>query len=104
MKPLLSSDGKTGLLVHDHGDGRVEATALFSTSEVPGAGLELLKGAIDNEGVNYVECFGPVLPVLYGTLGFVADTTSSFDPQYAPSNWDSARFDSPDYVTMRIPK
>jgi len=103
MKPLLSADGKTGLLIHDHGDGRIEATALFNNGE-SGAGLKLLKDAIDNHGVNYVECFGPALPLMYGKLGFQVESKSAFDPQYAPDNWNYEKFGTPDYYTMRIPK
>jgi len=103
MKPLLSADGKTGLLIHDHGDGRIEATALFNNGE-SGAGLQLLKNAIDNHGVNYVECFGPALPVMYGKLGFEVESQNSFDPQYAPTDWNYDKFGTPDYYTMRITK
>ena len=103
MKPLLSADGKTGLLIHDHGDGRIEATALFNNGE-SGAGLQLLKNAIDNHGVNYVECFGPALPVMYGKLGFEVESQNSFDPQYAPTDWNYEKFGTPDYYTMRITK
>ena len=103
MKPLLSADGKTGLLIHDHGDGRIEATALFNNGE-SGAGLQLLKNAIDNHGVNYVECFGPALPVMYGKLGFEVESKNSFDPQYAPTDWNYDKFGTPDYYTMRITK
>jgi hypothetical protein len=37
MTPILRNDGKTGVLIHDHGDGRVEATALFNVG-TKGAG------------------------------------------------------------------
>ena len=104
MVPMLSRDGKTGLLVHDHGDGRVEATALFSTSNKAGAGLRLLKDAIDKQGVNYVECFGEFLPKAYETVGFKAESKSPFDPQYAPDDWDYKKFGTPNYYTMRLEK
>ncbi|MES1975737.1 MAG: zeta toxin family protein [Pseudomonadota bacterium] len=103
MVPLTANGGKTGVLVHDHGDGRIEATALYNVSDVPGAGRAILKDAIDNHGVNYVECYGPVLPELYKTLGFQVSERFPFDPSQAAPTWDYAQFDHPDYVTMRLP-
>ena len=104
MKALMTRDGKTGLLVHDHGDGRVEATALFSMSDRKGDGLKLLKDAIENHGVNYVECFGEFLPQAYAKVGFQVESKSPFDPQYAPDNWDYEKFGRPNYYTMRLGK
>lgn len=102
MVPVTTNDGQTGVLVWDHGDGRVEATALYNVSDVPGAGVAILQDAIDNHGVNYVEAFGPYLPELYATLGFADDEVFDFDPEQAPDNWNSERFDEPDYHTMRL--
>ena len=102
MTPLLSHGGKAGVLVHDHGDGRIEATALFNDSGQRGAGIGLLRTAIAEHGVNYAECFGPALPRLYGTLGFADDQVYPFDPAQSPPGWDRARFDSPEYHTMRL--
>ena len=102
MTPLLSHGGKAGVLVHDHGDGRIEATALFNDSGQHGAGVALLRQAIAEHGVNYAECFGPALPRLYGTLGFADDQVYKFDPAQSPPGWNRARFDSPEYHTMRL--
>src|ERR1035437_5296122 len=44
MTPLLRNDGKTGVLIHDHGDGRIEATALFNVGP-RGGGATLLREA-----------------------------------------------------------
>ena len=101
MTPLLSNDGKTGLLIHDHGDGRIEATALFNTNG-RGEGVQLLRSSIVDHGVNYVECFGPKLPVLYGKVGFRESERYSFDKEQAPKNWNSEEDDSPDYVIMNL--
>lgn len=103
MKPLTANDGKTGLLIHDHGDGRIEATALYNVSGIPGAGRALLQDSVANHGVNYVECFGDGLKTLYQTVGFQVDTTSSFDPQFAPENWNYEKFGTPNYYTMKTP-
>jgi len=102
MTPMLSRDGKTGVLIHDHGDGRIEATALFNSGNKSGSGLRLLKEAVDKYGVNYVECFGDFLKNTYGSVGFKVESTSPFDPQYAPSNWNYKAFGKPNYYTMRI--
>lgn len=102
MTPLLSADGKTGLLIHPHGDGRIEPTALFNTSTTKGAGVAMLREAVDKHGANYVEAYGPVLPRLYATLGFKDDQVYPFDTSMAAKNWDYARFDNPDYHTMRL--
>lgn len=102
MTPLLSNEGKTGMLVHDHGDGRIEGTALFNTANVKGAGLALLKEAIEKHGVNYAECYGPYLPALYKTLGFETESAFDFDPTLADPKWDRAKFDEPKYHIMRL--
>ena len=103
MKPLLSQDGRTGALIHDHGDGRVEATALFSTG-AHGDGLRMLDEAIANHGVNYVECFGPLLNKMYESKGFKDDAVFPFDREQAPADWNYERDGTPDYHTMRLGK
>lgn len=102
MKLFTTKDGKAGVAVHDHGDGRVEATALFNNGAAKGAGLALLRHTVANEKVNYVECFGPALNKLYGTLGFKVSTQNSFNPTFAPPNWNTEKHDSPDYFTMKL--
>lgn len=102
MQPLTANDGKTGLLITDHGDGRIEAMSLYNVSDVPGAGVALLRDAIENHGVNYVECYGPYLNTIYEGLGFVDSDTAAFDPSMAASDWNSERFDEPDYHMMRL--
>ena len=52
MTPLLSNGRKTGQAIWNHGDGRIEATALFNESGIKGAGSRLLKETVDNHGVN----------------------------------------------------
>ena len=101
MTPLLSPDGRTGCLIHDHGDGRIEATALFSMG-VSGTGEAMLKDAIANHGVNYVECFGEHLPQVYARVGFTDTEVMPFNPEYAPDNWNYERFGTPDYHLMEL--
>lgn len=100
---MLSNDGQTGMAVKDHGDGRIEGTALFNQGGPPGAGLAMLRLGVEAHGVNYLEAYGPVLPKLYGQLGFQVVEKSPFSPTLAPPGWDYDKFDSPDYFTMRLP-
>jgi hypothetical protein len=102
MKLYASADGKAGVAVHDHGDGRVEATALFNGGGAKGAGLGLLDHVMRVAGVNYVECYGPRLNTLYAPLGFKVDSKSRFNKQYAAKTWDFKRFDSPNYYAMKL--
>jgi hypothetical protein len=102
MKLFVTKSGDAGVAVHDHGDGRVEATALFNSGNTKGAGLLLLAHTIEHAKVNYVECYGPKLNQLYEKLGFKPDSQSPFNPEYAAPTWDKEKFDSPDYFTMRL--
>lgn len=103
MTPILRNDGKTGVLIHDHGDGRVEATALFNVG-TKGAGGDLLRDVIGSHGVNYVECIGPGLAKYYGTFGFQVSSVEPFDPAKAVSGWNTATMGTPDYYKMRLTK
>ena len=104
MKALyLTPDGKAGVAVHDHGDGRVEATALFNNgSSQKGAGIALLKHAVQDAGVNYVECYGPKLNKLYEGAGFKVTSESPFNAEYAAPTWNYDKFDHPSYYTMSL--
>jgi hypothetical protein len=104
MTALLANDGKTGLLVKDHGDGRIEATALFNNGGGRGAGIAQLKESIAKHGVNYVECFGPTLPEMYAELGFVPSDGApyAFDPAEAPEGWNYDLHNHPAYFVMRL--
>jgi hypothetical protein len=103
MKRLwLTRDGKVGLAIKDHGDGRIEGTALFS--RVPHAGMTLLRASVKLDGVNYVECYGPHLNRRYhDELGFQVVTEDPFSREYAAPNWDYKRFGTPNYYTMKLP-
>ena len=91
--------GQTGLVVINHGEGRIEGGGLFNDGP-SGAGLALLDFAITYYGVNYVECFAP-LNSLYARLGFVVRTQDPFNWEYAPSNWHPS-LRTPDYFTMTL--
>lgn len=101
MKTFLSADGKAGIAVHDHGDGRIEGTALFNNGSSKGAGIAMLQHAVKEGGVNYLECFGEHLRGAYEAAGFKVDTKSPFNREYAPSNWNYERDGEPNYYTLR---
>ena len=100
---FTAEGGKVGVAVHDHGDGRVEGTALFNNGGPKGGGIEMLRHVRDHAGVNYGECYGPKLNKLYETLGLRVDQTFKFDPSMASPAWDYVKDDHPDYMTMRLP-
>jgi hypothetical protein len=102
MNTVTNANGTAGLAVKDHGDGRIEATALFSTEK--GAGIALLHDAIANHGVNYVECYAGQLDKMYEKLGFEEASRDAFNREYASPDWNYDRFGTPDYVTMRLKK
>jgi 8-oxo-dGTP pyrophosphatase MutT (NUDIX family)/GNAT superfamily N-acetyltransferase len=101
MRPLTTNGGDTGVLVHDHGDGRIEATGLYNRSKVKGAGVDLLKHTMAHHGVNYVEAYGPKLPQLYRKAGFQTTEKYRFDRDQADPGWNFRQFDSPSYHIMR---
>lgn len=103
MEGVTSPSGNAGLLVKDHGDGRREGTALFAGPEAAkGEGLRLLDYAVKNHGVNYAECFGPVLPRLYESIGFEVTESYPFNEEYAPKDWNYEAHNHPDYHIMRV--
>ena len=102
MTPVVTNGGLTGCLIHDHGDGRVEATALFNMSGVRGAGEAMLTEAVEHHGVNYVECYGPRLNEIYAKVGFDVVSKDAFNAEWAAPDWNHEKFDSPDYYTMRL--
>lgn len=99
---VMNADGTAGLAVKDHGDGRIEATALFNEGAQKGTGLALLREAVEEHGVNYAEAFGPFLPKYYEGAGFETVETFPFDDDQAPEGWDFERFGRPDYHILRL--
>ena len=95
---MLSADGKTGALVRDLGDGRIEVTALFNIGK-PGAGEDLLLQAIQTKGANYVEAMGKALADRYERIGFIDTSVSPFNPKLAP-DFNIKKFGSAEYHTM----
>lgn len=100
---LVGGDGAAGIAVKDHGDGRIEGTALFSQGGPKGTGSELLQRAVTEHGVNYLECFGERLRSLYERSGFVVESASDFSDEYAPKDWNPEH-GRPKYYTLRRAK
>lgn len=96
----MTNNGKTGLLVHDWGDGRIEMTGLYNGSDVKGGIAPLINQAIQEDGVNYAECFGDHLRATYERYGFHVVESYPFDPTQAPADWNGAKFDSPPYYIL----
>lgn len=102
MKALVvAHGGKVGIAIKDHGDSRIEGTALYNQGGPKGAGLAMLKYAIDHHGVNYVECFGDQLKKMYEGLGFKVTQQDAFNPEYAPKGWPK-ELGTPNYYQMRL--
>lgn len=96
---IMSPDKKAGVLIHDHGDGRMEATGLFNSSPTPGMGSQLMNQAVAG-GANYAEAYGPKLPQIYDKLGFKTVEKYPFDKSLAAPDWDYEKFGTPDYHIM----
>jgi hypothetical protein len=98
----LSATGLSGIAVKDHGDGRIEGTALFNEGDPPGSGSVVLEHAINHAGVNYLECFGDGLRRIYERTGFVVMDRFPFNDEYAPRDWNYGLFGRPDYFTLQL--
>lgn len=102
MTALMRPDKTAGVLIHDHGNGNVEATAMFRTPKAPpGTGGRLLDQAVREHGVNYVEAYGDNLRGLYEKHGFEVESSDPFNSEYAAPGWDYERHGRPNYYTMR---
>jgi 2'-5' RNA ligase len=100
----LSEDGKSGLAVLDHGDGRIEATAAFNDGAPKGTVLKMIEQSVRENEVNYAEAFGPFLPAYYSGIGFKTTEQYSFDEDEAPANWNYELHGRPDYHIMEVGK
>jgi hypothetical protein len=105
MKRLYLVEGdRAGMAVKDHGDGRIEGTALFNqNSGIKGVTRALLRASVKLDGVNYVECFGEDLATMYAAVGFKVASRDPFSREYAPADWKYDLFGTPDYFTMKLP-
>jgi hypothetical protein len=104
MKLFVAEGGKAGIAVHDHGDGRIEATALFNQGGAKGAGALLLAHSIKTAGVNYLECYGENLRKFYESSGFKVKSSAPFNEKYAAPSWNYEKFGRPNYYTLSLEK
>jgi hypothetical protein len=98
----VTADGKCGLAVLNHGDGRIEATGAFNNGAQKGALLDMLRDSTERDGVNYAEAFGPFLPKYYAGAGFGVENEYPFDEEQAPAGWNYEKHGRPNYYTMRL--
>ena len=101
MQTVMVGD-RVGVAIKDHGDGRIEGTALFNNNGPRGSAVKLLALARDNYGVNYLECYGEHLRMLYESLGFVVKTEDAFNEEYAADDWDYDKHNHPAYYTLAL--
>lgn len=100
MIPILENDGQTGVLVWNHGDGRIEMAGGFNNSSVPGAGMDLLRRTRDQYHVNWIEAFEPLDKKYAKELGFHEISRDEWNDEYAPAAWDYDKMGRPSVVYM----
>ena len=90
----LSHDEKSGYAIKADGE-------LISVFSLPGAnqGREAVKSAAKN-GACKLDCLGDFLARLYSNVGFVEVERHPWNDDYAPENWDYAKFKTPDLIFM----
>ena len=59
---------------------------------------------VNEFGVNYLECYGDPLRGIYESIGFKLESSAPFDPAQAKPNWNYAKYNNPNYYTLRLPK
>jgi hypothetical protein len=106
MSPLMADDlkdsriymneeGNVGVAVSSQGD----ITNVFNAGGPPNAGVHAVLKGLD-EGGYTLDCYDGHLPDYYTQFGFVETGRMKFNREYAPKNWDYARFKEPDVVFM----
>ena len=91
---VLMKGGKVGYAISPEGD----LQNLFNNNG-KGAGGEAIIDAIVRGGKT-CDCFDGALPKIYERFGFVRVRDISWDDQYAPANWDYAKWGRPNVVFM----
>lgn len=104
IRTFSAYGGTVGAALTDHGDGRIEAGSLYALPGAPsGAGRDMLRFLIREQGANWLNNFDGPLTEFYLTEGFVVETRDSWNEEYAPPDWNRELFGTPDYVTMGLP-
>mgnify|MGYP001428731850 CR=1 FL=1 len=101
---FLTDDGSAGVAIQDDGNivGVFKNSARNKTKNVV---RDLLLTAVANGG-DHLDCYMTVgksstsLVKMYTELGFEPVAWSPFNREYAPTNWDYARYGEPDVVMM----
>lgn len=74
---------------------------VINASGLPGMGEAAILDAINN-GATTLDAFDGFLPDYYRQFGFEETGRATFDPQYAPADWDYEKYGRPDVVFMRL--
>jgi len=100
---FLTPDGLAGVMVKADGD----ITSVFKHKDGSHHSLrDLLQIAVESGGTK-LDAFDSYLPQAYGNFGFVAESRTPFNDEFAPPGWDYAAFEEagmdprPDIVFMR---
>lgn len=101
IRTYTAFDGKVGVALIEHDDGRIEIGSLFASPDAPdGAGRDMLRFVVRERDGNWLNNFDGPLTEFYREEGFEVVARAPFDPKFAPAGWDFDRFGTPDYVEM----
>ena len=78
-----------------------ELINLFNNSRVKGLGKEAIRAAIEL-GADNLNCFDGPLVSIYNSMGFIETSRVTFNPNFAPYNWNNA-MGTPDVVFLKLP-
>lgn len=92
---FLSEDGNTGVAVTPDGD--IVSVFKNPNGKAKKAVHSILLTALENGGVK-LDNFDGALSDMYWNHGFIPVVRTSFDPEFAPTDWNYARDGQPDII------
>ena len=92
---FLSEDGNTGVAVTPDGD--IVSVFKNPNGKAKKAVHSILLTALENGGVK-LDNFDGALSDMYWNHGFIPVARTSFDPEFAPTDWNYARDGQPDII------
>ncbi|WP_052236511.1 hypothetical protein [Candidatus Protochlamydia amoebophila] len=95
---LISPDNEFGVAIKESGDN-VSVFKHPATDKSIKAVDILLPKAIENGGT-HLDCFNPILPILYAKHRMEPIAKVKFNEEFAPENWNFARDGTPDIIFM----
>lgn len=93
---IVNGDGTVGAAVSPDGD----IQNVFNNGGPKGGAAAAIRSAMQRGGKT-LDCYDGFLPAYYSNFGFSETERLTFDPQYAPKNWDYEKYDNPDVVFMK---